>query len=226
MKKIKRVPLQSEIIAYVKNYIDENNLKSGDKLPSQGQMIEMLGVSRSSLREALKVLETKNIIETVNGKGVFVRDGAPNMIQAQIEFGKEKESILELLEARKILEREIIRLVIQNATAEELDEIEKILIVIMEKYRKGDRQNAEDRQFHFAIYNSCHNRIINQLILSIDNLLSKLWESPLGMKEPFTDTIPLHKTLFDSIKKGDIKKAQTVNDKIIHMVCEEIKAVK
>ena len=222
MKKIKRLPLQSEIIAYVKKYIEENHLKSNDKLPSQGQMMEMMGVSRSSLREALKVLETKNIIETVNGKGVYVKDGSSNMILAQIEFGKEKESILELLEARRILEHEIIHLVIQNATEVELDEIEKILTVILEKYEKGERQNIEDKQFHLAIYGACHNRVMHQLILSVENLLAKLWEFPLRLNEPFTSTIPLHKDLFYHIRKRNARKAQAINDKIIHMICEEV----
>ncbi|HBE79861.1 MAG TPA: FadR family transcriptional regulator [Firmicutes bacterium] len=223
MKKIKRLPLQSEIIEYVKTYIEENNLKTGDRLPSQGQMIEMMGVSRSSLREALKVLETKNIIEILNGKGVYVKNGSPNEFLAQIEFGKEKESILELLEARKILEREIIHLVIQNAGEEELNAIEEILSIILAKYEKGERQNIEDKQFHLAIYNACHNRIMYQLIISVENLLAKLWEFPLGLKEPFTDTIPLHKELFIQIRRRNVKKAQAINDKIIHMICDEIK---
>ena len=121
MSTIKRVPLQSEIIEFIKQYIDKNNLRSGDRLPSQGELVELLGVSRSSIREAIKTLEAKDALEVVNGKGIFVKDGSSNSISAQIEFGKEKEAILELLEVRRILEKEIIRLVIQNATEEELD---------------------------------------------------------------------------------------------------------
>ena len=224
MQRIKRLPLQSEVIEFINDYITKNNLNSGDQLPSQGQLMEMIGVSRSTLREALKVLETQNIIRTLNGKGVYVGDGFPNMIVAQIEFRKEKESILELLEARRILEREIIHLVIQRATEAELDKVEAILNVILEKYQKGERQNIEDKLFHMAIYDLCPNRIIHQLIFSIEDLLKKLWDFPLGMKDPFTATIPLHKDLFDSIRKRNIRKAQMINDKIIAMNCEEIKA--
>ena len=121
MSTIKRVTLQTEIIEFIKEYIDKNNLKSGDRLPSQAELMELLGVSRSSVREAIKTLEAKNALEVINGKGVFVKDGSSNSISAQIEFGKEKESILELLEVRKVLEKEILRLVIQNATEEEVE---------------------------------------------------------------------------------------------------------
>jgi DNA-binding FadR family transcriptional regulator len=165
-------------------------------------------------------------LEVKNGKGIFVKDESLKTISAQVEFGKEKETILELLEARKMLEREIIHLAVKNATEEELDEIENILVIIMDKYNKGEKQNVEDRQFHLAIYNSCHNRIMNQLILSIDSLLQKLWEFPLGMEDPFTDTIPLHQELFDSIRKRNAKSAQAVNDKIINMMYNDVKSVK
>lgn len=224
MTTIKRVPLQSEIIEFIKQYIDKNNLKSGDRIPSQAELVELLGVSRSSIREAIKTLEAKNALEVVNGKGVYVKDGSSNTISAQIEFGKEQESILELLEVRRVLEKEIIRLVIQNASEEELDEIDKILKVLMAKYRRSEKQNMEDKKFHIAIYNCCHNKIMNQLIHSINELLNKLWNFPLGMKDPFTDTIPLHEELFINIRKRNIKKAQSINDKITSMIYKAVKS--
>lgn len=224
MSTIKRVTLQTEIIEFIKEYIDKNNLKSGDRLPSQAELVDLLGVSRSSIREAIKTLEAKNSLEVINGKGVFVKDGSSNSISAQIEFGKEKESILELLEVRRILEKEIIRLVIQNATEEELEEINKILKVLMDKYHRGEKQNTEDRKFHMAIYNCCHNKIMKQLIHSINELLNKLWNFPLGMVDPFTETIPLHEELFIHIRKRNIKKAQAINDKIISMIWKDVKS--
>lgn len=223
MELFRRVPLQSEIIEFIKKYIEDNDLKNGDKLPSQMEMIEMMGVSRSSIREAIKTLEAKNVVEVVNGKGIYVRDGSPNLISAEIDFKKEKESILELLEVRRILEKEILFLAIQNASDEEIDEIGKILAVVMEKYDHGLRQNIEDHEFHLAIHKACHNRIMNELIQSISNLLNKLWDFPLGMRDPFIDTIPLHKELFDSIKSRNVKKAQSVNERIIKMMIREIK---
>lgn len=220
---IKRVSLQSEIIEFIKNYVEEKNLRSGDKLPSQNELIEMLGVSRTSLREAIKTLEAKNFLQVVNGKGIFLKNASSDILYTQIEFKKEKESILELLEVRRILEREIMSLVIKNATEEELDKIEKILNIVMEKYNKGEKQNKEDKEFHLAIYKFCHNKIMYQLILSIEDMLSKLWDFPLGLEDPFIDTIPLHRDLFNCIRKRDVKKAQAVNDKILHMMCDEVK---
>lgn len=223
MSRNKRSPLQSEIIVYIKEYIEKNHLTRGDKLPSQSELIETLQVSRSSLRESLKTLEAKNVLEVINGKGIYVNDGNPNIISASIEFRKEKESILELLEARQILEREILNLVILKATEEELDGIDRILQVLMAKYKLKEKQNEEDRAFHLEIYKCCHNRVMQQLMLSIDSLLAKLWDYPLGMHDPFTSTIPLHEELFSYIRLRDVKRAQHVNDRILQKVCEDIR---
>ena len=107
--KIQRTSLQSEIIRYIQNYIQENGLKPGDRLPSQEKLIEMMGVSRTSLREAMKTLEARNVLEAKNGKGIYVGSQEVNDLLRLIDFAKEKELLLDTLEVRKILEREILR---------------------------------------------------------------------------------------------------------------------
>ena len=104
--KIQRTSLQSEIIRYIQNYIQENGLKPGDRLPSQEKLIEMMGVSRTSLREAMKTLEARNVLEAKNGKGIYVGSQEVNDLLRLIDFAKEKELLLDTLEVRKILERE------------------------------------------------------------------------------------------------------------------------
>ena len=80
---IKRISLQSEIIKYIQKYIEENELRQGDKLPSQGQFIEMMQVSRTALREAFKTLEAENIVEVKNGKGIYVGSGGQQSYSIQ-----------------------------------------------------------------------------------------------------------------------------------------------
>ncbi|QOV19928.1 FadR family transcriptional regulator [Blautia liquoris] len=215
---INRTPLQSEIIKFIQDYIQEENLKTGDKLPSQAGLIEMMGVSRTSLREAIKTMEAKGVLETKNGKGVFVKNDDRNLILSQLSFLEEKESLLEVIEARKILEREILKLTVKNITEHEIEELGKVLKVILDKYHREERQNVEDKQFHYMIYEYCHNRVLYKMMLSVRYLSDKLWEFPLDMKEPFTDTIPFHKDLYNAIKERNAKKALDINDQILDMV--------
>ena len=221
--KIQRTSLQSEIIRYIQNYIQENGLKPGDRLPSQEKLIEMMGVSRTSLREAMKTLEARNVLEAKNGKGIYVGSQEVNDLLRLIDFAKEKELLLDTLEVRKILEREILRMVIHSATREELEELGAITRVLMAKFRRGEQQTAEDKKFHYTIYRLSHNQVMYQLILSISGVMDKFWEFPLNMEDPFLESLPLHEELYNAICEKNVKKAQAINEKLLDAVYRDIR---
>lgn len=222
-KEIKRIPLQFEIINYIQNYIKENNMKPGDKLPSQAELIEMMGVSRSALRESMKTLEAKDIIEMKNGKGAYVKENFVSALAAQLNFTKEKEMLVQMIEVRKVLEREILKLVIHNADDKELEELGKIVKILIDKYSKGEVQTKEDHKFHYMIYEISHHKIFQQLIQVLSDSMNKLWEFPLNMENPFTNTIPLHEELYKALRERNLKKAREVNDKILNDMIKDIK---
>lgn len=215
MKRISRGSLQSEIIENIIEFIKQNNLKSGDILPSQMEMTQLLGISKTSLREALKTLEAHEIIEIKNGKGVYVKDSSASLILGGIEKEKERESLLEAIETRRLLEKEIIRLVVLNATDEELERLQIILDGVLEKHNRHEDASEDDRIYHMEMYKYCHNSILTQLAVYVGNLFKRLWESPMGIEMPFADTMPDHKLELEYIRKRDYKKAQAVNDKML-----------
>lgn len=221
MKRISRGSLQSEIIENIIGFIVQNNLKNGDSLPSQMEMTKLLGISKTSLREALKTLEAHGIIEIKNGKGVYVKDTSTRLILSGIE--KERESLLEAIEARRILENEIIRLLVLNATDEELERLQAILDAVLEKHNRHENASEDDRIYHMEVYKTCHNAIMTQLAVYVGNLFKRLWENPMGIKMPFADTMPNHKLELEYIRKRDYKKAQTVNNEMMDFMIRVIK---
>ncbi len=220
--KIQRTSLQSEIIRYIQNYIEDNGLKAGDKLPSQEQLIEMMGVSRTSLREAMKTLEARGVLEARNGKGIYVSEGKDKAFLTLLDFTQEKEQLLDALEVRKLLEREILRMVIHKATAEEIDELGEITKVLMDKYHQGVQQTAEDKKFHYTIYRLSHNKVMYQLILSLSSVMDKFWEFPLNMEDPFLESLPLHEELYIAIREKKVKKAQAINERLLDAIYRDI----
>ena len=198
MKNIKRTSLQTEVIEYIKNYIEENRLQSGDKLPSQQKLQEMIGVSRPTLREAMKVLETRGVLKAVNGKGIFVTStGDQNMISL-LNFTKEKQNVLDVLEVRRILEKEIV--------------------LLMQLFHEGKQQNHVDHKFHNTIYRLAHNDALYQLITSLETTMVNFWEYPLDLEDPFLKSIPLHEKLYFAIREKNVKKAQSINEKLLDEV--------
>lgn len=223
MAKIQRMPLQYEIISYIENYVEENNLKAGDRLPSQAEMLEMMGVSRTALREAIKTLEAKDILEVKNGKGVYVKADFQEALYNQVNFVKEQESIVQMLEIRLVLEKEMLKLIVQNSTQDELQELGEIVKILMEKYHRGERQNKEDEEFHRRLYKMCHQEVLEQLLNFLANQMNSLWNFPLEMESPFTTTIPLHEELYQALCERDVKKAIEIDKTILKMEIKEIK---
>ena len=197
----KKSPLQSEIIRFIQNYISDNGLKQGDKLPSQEQLITMIGVSRTSLREAVKTLEAKGVLTVLNGKGIYIADNHSEALQFTLDLTEQKESLLELVDIRRALEREILRLAIQKATDQELEELGRIKDVLVAKYYRGENQTSEDWQFHSMIYSFARNKTMAKLITAILEAIEVFWSHPLDMVNPFTETIPLHGDLYNAFVK-------------------------
>ena len=219
-KPIKRVSLQSEIIRYIQSYIEEHDLKEGDRLPSQGQFIEMMQVSRTALREAVKTLEAEGIVEVLNGKGIYVgnRSRGSNAIESLIGFTREREALIEALEARRAMETELIAMVVRNATDQEMAELGEITEVLMKKVRVGEPDTEEDKQFHEKIYQMCHNSVYYAVLKVLDEYTDKLWQFPLDIEDPFKASMPYH----EALKERDIKKAQKINHKLLDCVYEDI----
>lgn len=219
MKAIKNVSIQDQVVQSVRSYIENNKLKSGDKLPSQVEMAKILGVSRPSLRESLKKLEAFDVIEVKVGKGVYVKD--PNS-DPLLWKERERKVIIQALQLRKILEREIIKLVIESATKAELKVIGGYIEAALVKHSKGEDQNEEDHLFHNSLYKSCHSPLMLDIVKSVSSIFELFWNYPLDMPKPFMDTIPLHKLTFDMICEKNAEKAIMYNDQAIEIVINEI----
>lgn len=94
---------------------------------------------------ARKRLETGcGEVRPEDGKGIYVKEASSGDFLTQLEFTKEKELLLEVLEARKILEKEIVALAVKNITDSELSALGEVLTVIMRKYERGERQNMDE----------------------------------------------------------------------------------
>lgn len=223
-KPIKRVSLQSEIIKYIQSYIEEHDLKEGDRLPSQGQFIEMMQVSRTALREAVKTLEAEGIVEVKNGKGIFVgcRGSKATALESLIGFTMERESLIEALEARRAMETELMAMVVRNATDQEMDELGELTEVLMKKVRADERDTEEDKAFHEKIYLMCHNKVFYAVLKVLDEYTDRLWQFPLDIEDPFKASMAYHEMLYQALRERDIKKAQKINNKLLDCVYDDI----
>ncbi|HHV98420.1 MAG TPA: FadR family transcriptional regulator [Clostridiaceae bacterium] len=211
---VKKVMVHSKAAEIIEKYIHENGFKNGDKLPSEREMAKMLSIGRNSLREALRTLEAMNLIEVRNGRGVFVKD-IDATVGINVNVTIAKVNFLELLDVRKTLEIRAIELAIMNGGKSDIDEIERWLLAIEDKFNKGVVPVNEDVQFHHAIYRAGHNRTLFELVRPLADTFNSLWKPFDHREELILETLSFHRPLFEAIKKRDTDAAISAFKRII-----------
>lgn len=158
--------LHRRVQEYIKDFIVKNGLKPGDPLPPEGELASSLRVSRGSVREAVKALETLGIIEVRHGNGLFVRgfnfDSVLDLLSYGLAFDHSR--ISEILQIRKWLEVAAVDEVCQRINEAEIAEIERILEQWEGKAASGQPTSAEDRAFHQALFRVVGNRSLIALL--------------------------------------------------------------
>lgn len=210
-KEIAPVRLYESVIEQIMDLIKNKKLKPGDKLPPERELAEKLSISRNSLREAFRVLESRGLIKSKPGGGRFIREIRENVHNntENIILSLEKSSILELLEAREMFEVEIVELATQRATPEDIELIEKALNKMSQKEElKDDKKMETDTEFHLAIAGASHNFVfVNIMKLHLDLLKEtreKTWQIPGRREKQYQE----HQAIFQAIKEHNSKKAE------------------
>ncbi|MFY9279006.1 MAG: FadR/GntR family transcriptional regulator [Caldicoprobacterales bacterium] len=220
---VKKVMLRTQVADAIEKYILENNLKAGDKLPSERELAKMLSIGRNTLREGLRKLELAGVIQIKNGLGSYVADNVGNTINMMISV--ERIDFLEWLEVRRILEHGIIELVIERATKKDINNIERCLNKFLSTLSSNDVQTMEsaDAKFHRSIYHAAHNKMLYELIYPLADVFHGLWDpadmtAPEGrMYKAILNTAHYHPKLFEAIKNKDVQYAKKMIDEILSM---------
>ncbi|WP_028549049.1 FadR/GntR family transcriptional regulator [Paenibacillus sp. UNC451MF] len=223
MKKINKLRMHEMVADELKTFIRERDLKQGDKLPSAEAIMKLLGVGRSSLREALRYLEATDVVEVVNGKGIYVKEAAQYQMSAKIKVEDEKSALLQLMEVRRALEVLAVQLAAQRSTAEDIEEMRYYLHEI--ETTEGPGSSVADMKFHQAIYKAAGNPILQSLVESVWEMFSVFWNAPLGRQEIFNDSFPFHQTLFDAIVEQNPTKACEELNKMMNSMEKSIRNV-
>lgn len=173
LQPIKTRKIYEEIVEQIKSLLTEGNLNPGEKLPSEREMADALGVSRASVREALTALEAMGVLEVRPGEGTFVaRVSDKDTIEAlALIWSVERNSLAELMQVRRILEGEAAALAAQHATPQDLLNMERLLENMKATAEKREQGVDFDLYFHFAIGRATHNRVLYRLINTLDKMM-------------------------------------------------------
>jgi len=212
MEEVPRTPpLAYKVAEIIRAYIVDQKLAAGDKLPSEREFAERLGVSRNIVREALRALELSGMIAKRQGKGAFVRAFDPILFARQMSFGlaTDQTARLQLLEARVALESAVVSLVVRHATEADLDRLTSIVDEMEACERRGEGVPAEDLAFHETLLRATHNEPINRFSNVIEEWMGQHGAPasvpPADRRRKMS---ALHRPIVDALRKGDAARAR------------------
>src|SRR5256885_7221368 len=203
--------LYEQIVQQVEESIHKGAMKPGDQLPPERELAQQFGVSRTAVREAVKALHEKGLVEAYPGRGTFVTDGTSysmrQSLDRMLKIGQPEGSAF-LAEVREILEPEIAALAATRVDDEDLASMRE-QIAIMDTARKDPDAFIEaDLDFHLALAEAAANPLILSLIDSIVGLLREqrmgIFQVPGGPERGQVH----HKRILDAMERRDAEKAR------------------
>lgn len=175
LKPVKTKRIYEEIAEQIRSLVTDGQLQPGDRLPSERELAERLQVSRASVREALSALEMMGLLEILSGEGTFIKEVNIDSVVAPLAWmlSLEKDTVLELLEVRKILETQAVVLAAGRAEMDELAEMREALEEMKSDLESGRLGDVADHHFHYAIANGTKNKILVRLMNAVSDTMQK-----------------------------------------------------
>lgn len=185
------------------DYILQEPIEIGQKIPNEYELAEKFGVGRSTVREAVKGLVSKGILEVRRGSGTFVvsTSSLEEDPLGLSRFPDKYKLALELFDVRLMIEPEIAVLACENATEEELDQLQKLCSEVEELCRSGRNHTAKDVEFHTCIARCSKNRVVELLVPVINSAVVTF--ANLTQRSLKEETIITHREILDSILRKD-----------------------
>jgi GntR family transcriptional repressor for pyruvate dehydrogenase complex len=209
-KSVKRTRVSDEVVNQIKNLISEGQLKPGDRLPPERELIKQFGVSRPSLREALNSLVTLGFLEVKQSKRTFVKSVASERMEDPLSFliKTDTQKIFDLIEVRKAMEAWGASQAAQRATEEDIKRLESIIAEMEKAIEEGRAWDKEDADFHLAIAQATHNMVQTHIMSTIYDLLRESAAKLFTDKTKIKKLLQQHSRIVSAIKSRSCEKAR------------------
>jgi GntR family transcriptional repressor for pyruvate dehydrogenase complex len=216
---IRRNRIYEEIARQIEKMITEK-MKAGDRLPPERQLAEMFGVSRSSIRDAIRTLEMSGLVEARQGLGTVVREHSTDaMVNPLTQVLVQKRKLVgELLDVRKMIEPPLAARAAVHATSDEVAEMDAILQRQEEKMRGGELAIEEDNEFHYAIALAADNSVVLKVLDVLMDLLRETRERSLQVQGRPERSMADHRDILDAIRRQDAAGAEAAMRRHIEAV--------
>jgi GntR family transcriptional regulator, transcriptional repressor for pyruvate dehydrogenase complex len=202
------------VLERIQGLVESGAIVPGDQLPPERELAEQLGVSRTSLRQALTALEALGMIEIRHGAGAYLVATEPERVvqSLAITLAEQNKRLPEAMEARMALERFIAGLAASRRTEADLKRARRALARMERELADGGLGTEGDAEFHEAIWASSHNRLLQQLVTSLKDPIARIREESLSQAERPHRSLAAHWRILEAVEQGDAAAAVAAMD--------------
>ncbi len=207
---VRKTKVYEEVAEQIERLILEGRLRPGEKLPPERDLAGKFGVSRSSVRDAIRALELLGLVEPRQGEGTVVRDlSAGSLVKPLASMlAQKREMVAELLDVRKIMEPPLAARAALRAAPEEMAYLEDILKRQKEKFLRGELAMEEDSEFHYAIATAAKNSVMLKVVDVLMDLLRESRERSLQVVGRRQRSLDGHRRVLRAIQRRDAGAAE------------------
>lgn len=218
--------LSEKIVERLLNLIREKQLLPGDRLPPERELAPMMGVSRPSLREALRALSVMKVVENRQGSGTYITSLRPELFVNHLDFifTVNDATFLDLFEARKIVEVGLVALAAKSIDDEQLASLEECLKRSAASVEQPETFLLTDLELHRIIIESARNRTLALFMNSINQINTASRRRTNELSEVRHQTLTDHKAIVNALKTHDPEGASKAMGNHLAHVADKLKS--
>lgn len=220
--------LYEAVVNQLEALIISKQLSPGDAIPSERRLSELLGVSRSVVREAMRILERAGLIVIKPGRGAFVQDPSSQCISRPLSFLIQMRAgtIEDCLEFRRYLEPEIAYLAAERRTDEDVRDMEFFLQEMDKDKNSPEHFIEHDQAFHSALAESTRNPVFLLVLDTTIDLLHEMRQKTMHISKPFVRDRQEHTKIFEQIKACNAAGARAAMIAHLQSVARQLETVR
>ncbi|VBB07297.1 transcription regulator hth gntr [Lucifera butyrica] len=222
---ILKANITQQVIEYLKKNIENGTWAVGEKIPSENDLKDILGVSRASIRVAIQQFIALDVLQSIQGKGTFVKTnnimGVRNNVNAINE--SDYDDIIQVLQFRRIIEPECAYIAAQKATGETINNLKTYLSNMKKSIGQSEEFVKQDMLFHEEICHATGNHLLER---SLKEVFQQKAKNHKQMNEAFgyNDGVYYHTLMIKAIKDKDAKKAKNLMKEHLQQAIERLEA--
>jgi len=209
-RRVRKTTAVDSVLEQIKDYVRDNRSAAGSRLPSERELARTLGVSRPTLREALRTLALIGVVSTRHGSGTELAASGSNVLRTPLQFllMLDQPSVTDLHETRELIDVFLAGRAAQRRTPEDLRAMQAPLHDLKAAMDRREGYTEPDFRFHKSLWAAAHHPILERVMSGLQENIVELMDVVRPDVHDFTSSYEIHEKIYDAIRRRNARRAR------------------